>query len=101
MLVKIEMEVGEFARGLSEPYLVSGTNRIDVDYVQGLIERIDKKGKYIKIENYGGTIPFHRVYEFTFGGVLVDNKKYDIDRIMQENSDAVKKLSRRQRHRKP
>ena len=92
MLVKVEMDIGEFARGISEPYLKSGTNRIDIDYVQGIIEKVDKSNKHIKVENYGGNIPFHRVYEFTFGGILLDNKLYDDIRIMNENDKAIQTI---------
>jgi hypothetical protein len=92
MLVKVEMEVGEFARGVSEPYLDSKLGQVNIDFVQGIVEKIDNSKKNVKIEKYAGLIPFHRISEFTFGGVMLINKEYDANRVIRENQEMTNKI---------
>ncbi len=88
--VQVEPEVGESAVGYSLPYMKDGQPTID--YVQGLIRKINKEKKLLKLMDYKMWIPYHRIIAFTFGGIELENTEYDSDKRYNEDEKTIKRL---------
>lgn len=91
--VQVEPDVGELAAGYSLPYLNGGSPQID--FVRGIIEKIDSEKKELKIADTGHWIPFHRVMAFSFGGIELANTEYDDQKRWNEDKRIIDQLLRR------
>ena len=90
--VQVEPDVGELASGYSLPYLNGRTPQID--FVRGMIEKVRKERKEIKINDSDHWIPYYRVVAFTFGGIELMNTEFDEDRRWEEDRKIMDKLLR-------
>lgn len=91
--VQVEPDVGEIASGYSLPYLSGGSPQID--FVRGLIEKIDSEKKELKIADASHWLPYHRIMAFSFGGIELVNTEYDDDRRWKEDKKIIDRLLRR------
>lgn len=90
--VQVEPDVGEIASGYSLPYLRGKSPQ--VDFVRGMIEKVQKETKKIKINDSDHWIPYYRVVAFTFGGIELLNTEYDDEKRWKEDRLIVDKLLR-------
>jgi len=90
--VQVEPDVGELASGYSLPYLVGRSPQ--VDFVRGLIEKIDTEEKELKIADCDHWLPYHRVIAFSFGGIELLNTEYDDNKRWEEDKIIIDKLLR-------
>lgn len=91
--VQVEPDVGELAAGYSLPYLVGKSPQID--FVRGLIEKVNTQDKKIKITDFDKWIPYHRIMAFTFGGIELTNTEYDEQRRYEEDKRIIDQLRRK------
>ena len=90
--VQVEPDVGEIAAGYSLPYLSGRAPQID--FVRGLIEKVQKESKKIKIDGSDHWIPYYRVVAFSFGGIELLNTEYDDSARWEEDKRIIDKLIR-------
>ena len=95
--VQVEPEVGELAAGYSLPYLVDERSP-QIDFVRGIIEKVNSEKKTLKIVDAGHLIPYHRVVAFTFGGIELANVDYDDEKRWKEDKIVIDQLLRSKRH---
>jgi len=84
--INVKIEVGEIVSGYSLPY-ASEKLGIKLDHVRGVVERIDEKKGLVKVDNYADMIYLYRIETFTFGGIEIDNDKFDAERMWKENQN--------------
>jgi NADH dehydrogenase FAD-containing subunit len=88
--VQVEPDVGELASGYSLPYLVGRSPQ--VDFVRGLIEKIDIEDKKLKVADCDHWLPYHRIVAFSFGGIELYNTEYDEGKRWEEDKRIINKL---------
>jgi len=92
--VQVEPDVGELASGFSLPYLVGNSRAPQIDFVRGMIEKVQKETKKIKIDGSDHWIPYYRVVAFTFGGIELMNTEFDEEKRWEEDKRIIDELIR-------
>lgn len=90
--VQVEPDAGELASGYSLPYMVGKAPQID--FVRGMIEKVNKERKEIKISDADHWIPYYRVVSFSFGGIELLNTEYDDEKRWEEDKLIIDRLLR-------
>jgi hypothetical protein len=90
--VQVEPDVGESASGFSLPYLSGKAPQID--FVRGMIEKVQKETKKIKIDGSNHWIPYYRVVAFTFGGIEILNTEFSEEKRWEEDKRIIDQLLR-------
>ena len=78
--IDIKIEVGEIVGGYSLPYK-DQHGLTQMDFVKGLVEKIDEKNKKVKVAKYPEMLEETRIEWFTFGGVAVPNKRFNQESV--------------------
>jgi hypothetical protein len=99
-IVPVDIQVGETAIGVCPVKLVKGFPFTEM--IAGEVTKIETDPVYMdRMVTVKATLPDktiherelgeHRVAEFTFGGVMVKNPKFDRKRVEKEDKDFLKK----------
>lgn len=86
-LINVKPLVGEVAFGIFPAFLDKYHNAIVMIYT-GLIDKIDNNG-HVLIKDAPFAIPEWRIQWFTFGGIVINNTKFNIIKIRNEDSKLI------------
>lgn len=84
--IDVRPVVGESVHIISKPFLHrDGETPFVVDII-GIVEDSRNNGTEFKVLDIDDYFPLHRIVQFTFGGVSIDNEYYDILRCKIEDA---------------
>lgn len=88
-MIFVKPEIGEMAYVISRPFL-NEKGRPYIKHITGIIENI-KNDRY-KINEIDEWFPIYRIKKFSFGGILIDNDRFNEAKCYYKDQQYLKTL---------